>query len=334
MGAAVVIAALLLGVGAVAAVVVMNRAAARQPVGLCRLETNDAYRAIARRTLGGYWAAGQAAGNDAVASVADVAAYGLAPLFQMRACSVNALDLTTRLPDGLRSVIHDPEHHSGALPAAPIDIEVAWYAELGVDGLIAGWSTIARLDLQTEVGELQRLLGLGLAHATNPDRGAVLAAGQYPDFLIDKDRYLGYSYTVDFIDFGESQVELARYARLSWAGSSESDQYLRDDPAAWRVEATGPRVYGWSVLAPLLRFGDFHEAFLTPVATAIIEFDRQRRGDWSIEGEQWVSFDAFEGSSTDAMPAVLEALRHNPAAAEAVLAATGDERVADLLSEI
>jgi hypothetical protein len=197
-------------------------------------------------------------------------------------------------------------------------------------GLIGGWSTIAQLDHE-DLGVIQQLLSRGLAHATNPDRDAVLEAGVYPDFVADKDRYLGYYYIYTFTDLGGRSFELARYERLRWTVTSRWT-YLLNEPGDWKVADTGPRVYGWSVLAPLLRFGEFHEEFLTPVATAIVEFDQEHNGDWSIEGEEQVSFDSFDDDSTNAMDAVLEALGRNPAAAEAVFNATGDQRVQDLLT--
>lgn len=78
----------------------------------------------------------------------------------------------------------------------------------------------------------------------------------------------------------------------------------------------------------MLRFGHFHEDFLVPVATAIVEFDRAKGSDWTVDGEGPVSFDLFSEDSSNAMDAVFEALSRNSAAAEVVYAATGDERIA------
>jgi hypothetical protein len=320
---------LLIGGGIAYALV--GRSPAQEPNGLCEVATNDAYAELVDRILRDYDAAASAPGNDAEANVGDAGEYGFTPLFQMRACSVNESEVP-EIHDGLHYIIYDPEFHSDAWWAAPIDVEVAWYAELGGEGLIAGWSTIAWLSRDEEVGDIQRLLSLGLAHATNPDREAVLQAGVYPDFIIDKDRYLGFDYLYAFTNLGSQRLELSRYEPLRWANSRRG-VYLLDEPGDWEVADVGPRVYGWSVLAPLLRFGDFHEQFLTPVATAIVQFDQERNGDWRVEGEDTVSFDAFADDPTNAMDAVLAALARNPAATEAVFEATGDQRVQALLSD-
>lgn len=340
--AALVAAVVLVGGGSSAA-----PAPLRAPAdSLCRLASNDEYVARVDRILAYYrhileyhhppeaddkW--------RAAASAVEAGEYGFTPLFQLQACSVDEYDLSGAISDqggmyyGLRQVIYDPEFHGDAWRAAPIDIEVAWYAELGLEGLIAGWSTIARLDHEN-VGDIQRLLSLGLAHATNPDRDAILGAGAYADFVADKDRHLGYEFTYAFTDLGGKTVQLARHKGLLWAsGPHTMAEYLLDDPSEWELIDVGPRVYGWSVLAPLLRFGYFHEQFLVPVATAIVQFDRARDGDWRIEGEESVAFDAIDNYPTNAFDAVLEALRRNPGAAEAVFEATGDQRVEDLLED-
>jgi hypothetical protein len=321
---------LLIG-GGITGVLVLARSPAQAPTGLCEIAANDAYADLVDSVLADYDAAAADPQFDAGLQVGNAAEYGFTPLFQMQACSLNQSDLS-EVPFGLQQITYDPEFHSDAWLGTPIDIEVAWYAELGVEGLIGGWSTIARLDRTDDVDEAQRLLSLGLAHATNPDRDAVLESGVYPDFLVDKDRYLGFDYIYSFTDLGGQRIELARYARLRWV-SQFRGEYLLDDPGEWELADVGPRVYGWSVLAPLLRFGDFHEQILTPVATAIIEFDQERNGDWRIDGEDAISFDAFDDDPTSSLDAVLEALARNPAAAEAVFEATGDRRVQALLSD-
>jgi hypothetical protein len=337
--AGAVLGVLLLIGGGIAATLVLSRSRGGEPTGLCEIAANDAYAARVDAILAGYHAAAEKPEFDAGMQVGNAAEYGFTPLFQMQACSIEESDLSGRISDqggtyyGLRQIIYDPEFRGGQWLGTPIDIEVAWYDELGVEGLIGGWSTIARLDRDGVVGELQRLLSLGLTHVTNPDRDTVLDAGVYPDFLVDKDRYLADGYVDAFIDLGGQSVELARYEPLGWGRDAFGGDYLLDDPDEWELVDTGPRVYGWSVLAPLLRFGEFHEQFLTPVATAIIEFDQQRNGDWRIEGEEAVSFDAFDGDPTNAMDAVLEALARNPTAAAAVFEATGDPRVQNLLGD-
>jgi hypothetical protein len=338
--------ALLLIGGGITAALALSRTPDPDPNGLCEIADNDTYVARVDRILADYDRVVDAIVADddtepdtrlsAVAAANDAAEYGFTSLFQMQACSIDEVDLSGVVSDrgifarGLREVIYDPGFR-GDRWTAPIDIEVAWYAELGVEGLIGGWSTIARLDHE-DLGVIQQLLSRGLAHTTNPDRDAVLEAGVYPDFVADKDRYLGYHYVDAFADLGGQSFELARYESLRWAVTSRWT-YLFDEPGDWKVADVGPRVYGWSVLAPLLRFGDFHEQFLTPVATAIIEFDQERNGDWVIEGEEPGSFDAFDDDPTGSMDAVLEALGRNPAAAEAVFEATGDQRVQDLLTD-
>jgi hypothetical protein len=329
--------------GSVAAAVAFPRSSAREPNGLCRIASNDHYVAVVERILTDYDYDRVVADpdatrvdptHDAVSAAGDAAEHGFTPLFQMQACSIAEADLSGfvsdrgGIPFGLRRVIFDPESHEPG--PAPIDIEVAWYAELGVEGLIGGWSTIARMDHES-VGLIQRLLSLGLAHVTNPDRDAVLEAGEYPGYIADKDRHLGYEYVYDLTDLGGQDLELARYSPLGWARDAFGGVYLVDEPDEWELIDAGPRVYGWSVLAPLLWFGDFHEQFLTPVATAIIQFDRARGGNWLIEGEEPVSFDAYDDDPTNAMDAVLEALARNPAAAQAVFEATGDQRLRPLL---
>lgn len=324
----VVAVATLVGVlvaGGTAAALVLSRSQGQPPNSLCKIASNADYAIRVDGILSEYDAAMRANPRfDAGVQVGDVAEYGFTPLFQMQACSIDESDVP-HIHDGLQQVVYDPGIHGQAWWGTPIDIEAAWYAELGAEGLIGGWSTIARLD-HDGVREIQRLLSLGLAHVTNPDRDAVLEAGVYPDFLIDKGRYLGFYFRYALNHLGGQSVELARYKPMRWT-SSHRDTYLFDHPDDWELVDTGPRVYGWSVLAPLLRFGDFHEQFLTPVATAIIEFDQQRNGDWTIEGEQPVSFDAFNDDPTSAMDPVLEALNRNPAAASAVYEATGDQRV-------
>jgi hypothetical protein len=335
---AAVLGAILLIGGGITVALLLLRSPAQAPNGLCEIAANGTYADLVDGILADYDASAADPQFDASLQVGNAAEYGFTPLFQMQACSVGESDLSGIVSDqggiyfGLRQIVYDPEFHGEWWWGTPIDIEAAWYAELGVKGLIGGWPTIARLDRDDVVGEIQRLLSLGLAHATNPDRDAVLEAGVYPDYLIDKDRYLGYDYMHAFIDFGGQRLELARYEPLRWA-SSRRGTYLFDEPGDWKVADVGPRVYGWSVLAPLLRFGDFHEEFLTPVATAIIEFDQERNGNWLIEGEEPVSFDAFDDDPTSAMDAVLAALARNPDAAEAVFAATDDQRVQDLLTD-
>jgi hypothetical protein len=330
VGAVLGATALFVASGIIAALI-LSGSPAPEPNGLCEIATNDAYMARVDGLLADY--EGIVADNDDLRfDPATMATrYGFTVLFQMQACSIDESDLIGTTPNSLRYVIYDPEY-DGDEPAAPIDIEVTWYAELGVDGLIGGWSSIARLDRVYGLRNVQRLLSLGLAHVTNPDRDAVLEAGVYPDYLVDKDRYLAHHYTNAFADLGGQSVELARYEGLRW-GPTFGGDYLLDDPGDWELADTGPRVYGWSVLAPLLRFGDFHEQFLTPVATAIIQFDQQRNGDWRVDGEEPVSFDTFDDNPTSAMDAVLQALARNPAATEAVFEATGDQRVQALLSD-
>lgn len=63
-----------------------------------------------------------------------------------------------------------------------------------------------------------------------------------------------------------------------------------------------------AVPAPLLRFGDFGESFLVPVATEIIGFDQERRGDWSVKGEEPVSLDMFDPHTHTGMSAVFGCL--------------------------
>lgn len=304
----------------------------QEGVDRCEIKSNDEYAAVVDEALAGYDAAASDPANDAVMNVGNVAEYSFAPLFQMRACSFGEDDLQD-LHEGVQHVLYDPEFHSAAWRAAPIDIEVAWFDNLGVDGLLTGWGDLARSREDDDTAaDLQRLLSTGLARATNPDREHVLASGVYPEFLIDAETYLSVPYTAAFIEIGSGEVQLAEYSDLLWGGESRG-KYLVSDPEDWELERSGPNVHGWSTLAPLLRFGDFHEDFLTPVATAIVEFDQAHKGDWVIEGEEAVSFDMFDEEPTNAMDAVLAALSRNPDAAAAVYDATGDDRVGALLEQ-
>jgi hypothetical protein len=323
---AVSAAILLVGVGAA----VTLRPSQPEATDLCDIAANEEYAALVDRLLADYLAVLADPESDADAQVGNAGEYGFTPLFQMRACSIDEEDLAY-FPFGLQQIIYDPAFHSDAWPAPPIDIEVAWYAELGVEGLITGWSTTARLAPSDAVAEVQRLLSFGLAHTTNPDRRAILAAGVYPDLLVDRDRYLDDGYVAAFVDLGGQRIELARYRSLRWAWGRWGT-YLFDEPGDWELSDRGPRVHGWSVLAPLLRYGEFHERFLAPVATAIVEFDQDRQGEWGIEGEEPVSFDTMGGDPGNAMDAVLAALSRNRSAAEAVFEATGDPRVQRLLN--
>ena len=306
--------------------VILPRVFSGESKDICSIRTDSEYVAIVDEALEGYRTASDDPANDTVMNIGNVAEYSFTPLFQMRACSIGVGD-TQRIHEGMQHAVYDPQFHSDAWYAAPIDVEVAWFEALGAEGLLTGWGELARgAGDARAVDSIQRLLSSGLARATHPDRQLVLDAGIYPEFLIDDEVYLDAVYTDEFVELGGSEVDLAGYSDLRWVSGSQG-QYLLSDTEDWSLEERGPTVHGWSVLAPLLRFGHFHEDFLVPVATAIVEFDRARGGDWTVDGEGPVSFDLFSEDPSNAMDAVFEALSRNSAAAEVVYVATGDERI-------
>ncbi|WP_100447831.1 hypothetical protein [Glycomyces xiaoerkulensis] len=266
-------------------------------------------------------------------------------LMDMQSCTKPGL---AGVPFSLTEVIDAPGHNSPGLPAAPADLETAWFDELRPEGLVTGWGLGATMHQggafwETDNGsdsppdfaaEVQELLGTGLAHATNPDRTSLIDEGNYTEIVLDPEYHLGEEYTGRFIELGSSEVPMVKYTGAPVLGRDDehTEDLVERHGGEWRIDAVGPTVHGWSVLAPLLRYGDFHEEFLVPVATAIIEFDVAVGGDWTVEGEEPLSFDLAGDDPSNAMSAVLEALSRNPSAAAAVHEATGDDRVADLLS--
>ncbi|MGH8791686.1 MAG: hypothetical protein ACRDXX_03465 [Stackebrandtia sp.] len=188
---------------------------------------------------------------------------------------------------------------------------------LEAEGLLSGWAVLSQDEEAQTKGDgdwvhlesEQELIGIGLAEVTDPDREAGLG-GDYIDQLRE---------------LGGKKIQLRTY---------EFDvAYYTQWTDEWNLVEEGPAVYGWAVLAPLLRFGEFHEDFLVPVATDIVKFDQERDGEWVVEGEEWVSFDPLALEATDGMEPVLEALSRNLEAAEQVAEATGDPRVEALLEE-
>ncbi|MCH7232324.1 hypothetical protein L0U85_15880 [Glycomyces sp. L485] len=267
-------------------------------------------------------------------------------LFERQSCTYPGLALFAAM---LMEVVDTPGHNGPDNPAAPADLETAYFDELGAEGLVTGWGLGATRYCggtfwETDDGpdtpppfavEAQEMLGIGLAHVTNPDRETLIDEGNYTELILDPEYHLGEEYTSRFIELGSSQVPLVKYAGSPVLG--RDDEHTEDlnnfHGGEWEIDTVGPTVYGWSVLAPLLRFGDFHEDFLTPVATAVIEFDIEHGGDWTVEGEDPLWFDLTLDEPTNAIDAVLEALSRNPAAAEAVFEATGDDRVAELRND-
>lgn len=191
----------------------------------------------------------------------------------------------------------------------------AFYVDyLANDGLLSGWSSLClQVTERTEddLADLQQKLGEGLAVATQP----------------------GFQRVNDNWDalrkLGNQKIQLRTYAQPKGV---EAWEYTKK----FEADENGPVVFGWSVLAPLLRFGEFREDFLVPMAASILTFDEKHPRGWTVPGEKWVSFDAkaTDPEVEDAVEPVLAALDRNVKAAQKVLEVTGDERVAELLSEL
>lgn len=200
----------------------------------------------------------------------------------------------------------DPEKY------APGDTAPVFFEEqLTVAGLYSAWNTVMRFDGKVagkdpkDIQEgLQEDLGHALALSTDPTTTG----------------HLGDDYRDELLKLATAKLDSRTYA------SPRGQSY---DPE-WKLESQGPTVYGWSLLAPLLRYGDFDAEFLTPVAIAAVEFDHERDGDWSVPGEKAVAFDPGDPDAETGMSAVLAALSRNDEAAKSVAEATGDERVAKL----
>ncbi|QSB05426.1 hypothetical protein [Natronoglycomyces albus] len=206
---------------------------------------------------------------------------------------------------------------------------------LGVNGLAATWNNMIRHDeprslewnhieqedrdfnpeaLGERKQEFQEKAGLLVSVLTSP---------RYEE-------HLKVDFTGQWIELGSQVVQTRSYtAGIYWYYYTDDPNR---DPDTWEVVEEGPQVYGWSILAPLLRFGDFDESFLVPVATAAIEFDQELDGDWRIEGEEEISFDLFNDDTTSSIDAILEALSRNPEAAQAVYDNTADQRLTNLLN--
>lgn len=316
---------------------------------VCELKSNEEYRSVMDERLAPYEydtllaEFDNPSAVDAANHAEDIGNRSYITIFTMRSCTYT--DRLHVIQRSLDKVVNELPNQSGiGYRAAPADLEAGWFEDLGVDGLLTGWAMVSLVgseqafwdtDLTAETAsedaeKIQALFSHGLANATNPDRETLIAENNYTPFNLNADFYLSEDYIDRFIELGGSEVTLAKYEGLRWIegpGASASDIY-RPDSGAWKPEAVGPTVHGWSVLAPLLRFGHFHEDFLVPVATAIVEFDRAKGGDWTVDGEGPVSFDLFSEDPSNAMNAVFEALSRNSAAAEVVYAATGDERIA------
>lgn len=155
----------------------------------------------------------------------------------------------------------------------------------------------------------QEELSLALAEATRSDR-VVHTSPEYVEGL----RY-----------WGSRPLRLDRY----WDAFGDGIWYPH-----WVKVFDGPVVYGWSVLAPLLRFGDFDPDVLTVLAVDIIEFDREHDGDWAMPGQRIPVLDYADPDAVNGMSAVLAALENNPVAAGQVADRTGDPRILALLDNL
>lgn len=321
---------------------------------VCELKPDDEYRSVMNERLAPYQhdtllaEFDDPAAVDAAGYAEDIGNRSYIPMFAIQSCMY--ADQLRAVNGALNAVVNElPNRNSTGHRAAPADLEAGWFEDLGVDGLLTGWAMVALIgngqafwdtglsaDMAAErAEEIQSLFSHGLANATNPDREALIAENNYTPFSLNPDFYLGEDYLERFIEFGDRETTLAKYEGISWIESPAtpgSDIY-RPDADAWKPEAVGPTIYGWTALAPLLRFGHFHEDFLTPVATAIIEFDQKHDGDWAGNGAEYHSLDLFGNGEPDAIDAVLEACARNQAAAAAVYAATGDERLMPFLGD-
>lgn len=205
----------------------------------------------------------------------------------------------------------------GRLEEEQPQLTLDYFNLVGARGLLAGWSTVTQRT-ETPGGDdpkefqkhFQKSIGKALSVATDPDSST---EGSSKAFVSD------------LIDASDAEVEIRLYNIPPVVVTSG----VRTDD--WQLQSNGPTVYGWSILAPLLRFGDFHEDFLVQVATPLVMFDQKQGGDWTVKGEKTASFDMFAPNADDGMGAVLEALSRNKEAAKKVAKETGDERVKELL---
>ena len=175
-------------------------------------------------------------------------------------------------------------------------------------GLYAAWSNLARaVDVANDsdfsaidAKVLQELLGHALADITDPGRVRVVSPG-----FVSELHHLG--------------AEKIQPKRL----------YPADGANGW----VGPVEYGWTIFTPLLRFGDFHESFLVPLAVEILRFDQANGGNWAVPGQpSHLSYDLYAPDATTGMPALLEALSRNRTALEQVSAQVPDPRLDALLA--
>lgn len=240
----------------------------------------------------------------------------------LAACTgVHHSDPTVYFAEATRSILEegDVDHEIFLDTLAgffgPEGFAATWNSAIRHDGdrddTSEGSLAVSEIDWEELNTELQEELGLAIAELSRPWNDSV-RPGEFAEA---------------WTNLGGQTIQTRTYA---W--DPDIFATVPNDEYDWTVIAEGPQVYGWSIMAPLLRFGDFHEDFLTPVATAIVEFDQAHEGDWLIEGEDAISFDMFDDDPADAMDAVLEALARNPAAAQEVYSATGDERIGDLIS--
>ena len=185
---------------------------------------------------------------------------------------------------------------------------LAYYYEAGLapEGLIGLWGNIATVAEADERGMTQEGLGVTLAEATDTSR---------------RD-HVSEEYAEGLIALGDQKIQLRSYDIL----------YLPTEaPVEWEVESVGSIVYGWSVVVPLLRFGEWHEDFLVPVAKAVFAFDHAHDGNWGVSGEDPVSFDIYAPESASPIGPLLEALSRNGDAAAAVAETVDDPRLDELV---
>lgn len=221
------------------------------------------------------------------------------------------------------------------------DQELAVYYDkvLTTEGLLAQWNNAVRRDGdRTDYSQTMEDFGDKTKESWNSEnRDFQEALGNSLGFLSDPalQSDLESPLAESWMEYGDEVIQTRTY---NWASRWDEDEY-----GPWEVRVEGPFAYGWHILAPLLRFGDYHEDFLAPVATAIFEFDAEVDGDWTIdpgefsndgdsEGREPISFDAFNDDPTDAIEPVLEALSRNQEAAQQVYDATGDPRIEELLN--
>lgn len=202
--------------------------------------------------------------------------------------------------------ISTPQEPDPAYAAYPRLLPEFFEIDLKPTGLYAAWANAGRPDEKLtgawpeDTRALQMLIGHALAEVTDPSRAGVVS----PVFVAELHR------------LGTEQIRpkrlLSADGENGWIGSAE---------------------YGWTILTPLLRFGDFDASFLAPLAVDIIRFDQAHGGDWAVPGEPaHLSYDPFAPDATTGMPALLEALSRNRTALEQTSAQVPDPRLDALLA--